>query len=488
MLRLRFSTQLIIVIALGICAVILYYPILSWSFWKDDWWFLYGSYSLDKKFLTNILQPGTVLQFLIEWPIFLTSPLPYMSIGIGLKTLYAYVLGIFVSKLISKNVQIMVSLLALLLPIGLDAVGWPSAHVTLVSGILLMVGTTVICSSIKHKLLGFFCFGIACFLDPGRSILVILFNLVFLYKKNKISKTSMITIASSVGMVITLILIYMHQYLSQFQIIKFINSIFAGSSHFNLMHIVSFARNYFSSLSNLFLGFLISKPHYLSSAIVSNKDFTEGITVCFLIAILCVIAYRKKQDTVPIYALCWISISYITPWLFEPRISQSIYHRYMVIPGIGLYILLAWILNSIRSRYIRNLCLIALLCIGGFHSIRFLQSQSELRQHARTIELYSHLISEEKKYRSPIIFYLIGSDILIPGAISFAENMPISVLTHRIDNSTLPQIAIVPEHIKKYVCNTNGSTIYTVLSIDVNTGIDIRTRSVELLSSSLCDK
>jgi hypothetical protein len=62
-----------------------------------------------------------------------------MSIGIGLKTLYAYVLGIFVSKLISKNVQIMVSLLALLLP-GLDAVGWPSAYVA--SGILLMAGST----------------------------------------------------------------------------------------------------------------------------------------------------------------------------------------------------------------------------------------------------------------------------------------------------------------------------------------------------------
>lgn len=488
MLRLRFSTQLSIVIALAFCAIVLYYPILTWSFWKDDWWFLYGSYSLNKKFLTNILQPGTVLQFLIEWPIFLTSPLPYMSIGICLKTLYAYVLGIFVSKLISKNVQIMVSLLALLLPIGLDAVGWPSAHVTLASGILLMIGTTVIYSSFTYKFIGFFCFGIACFLDPGRTLLVILFNLVFLYWKNKISKSSMISIAASVGILITLILIYMHQYLSQFQIIKFINSILAGSSHFNLMHIVSFTRNYFSSLSNLFLGFLMSKPHYLSSAIVSNIDFIEGIAVCFLIAILCIFAYRRNQDTVPIYSLGWILFAYITPWLFEPRISQSIYHRYMVIPGIGLYILLAWILNSIRSRYLRNVCLIALLCIGGLHSIRFLQSQSELRQHARTIELYSHLISEEKKYRSPIIFYLIGSDILIPGAISFAENMPLSVLTHRIDNAKLPRVAILPEHISLYACSGHAGTMYTLITVDVNTQAKIRTRSIETLPYTRCNK
>ncbi len=160
----------------------------------------------------------------------------------------------------------------------------------------------------------------------------------------------------------------------------------------------------------------------------------------------------------------------------------------MVIPGIGLYILLAWILNSIRTRYIRNVFLITLICIGGYHSVRFFQSQSPFRLHSRTIELYSYLISEEKKYTAPIIFYLIGSDILIPGAISFAENMPLSVLTHRIDNSKLPRVAILPEHITLYACSGHAGTMYTLITVDVNTQAKIRTRSIETLPYSRCNK
>jgi hypothetical protein len=466
-------------------ALYLYFPVFHWTFWKDDWWFLWGSYALHPRLFTNIIQPGTVIQFLVGWNVFHAWPLPYMVFGILCKVYFAYILGLLCGQIVSKRIQLPMTWVGLVFPIGIDAVGWPSAHVTLMAAGLLLSGLYWIYAEKPKTWIGYLLLFLSFAFDPGRTIGVLAVLLWVLYRQKKVRAVVLKILGGASICVAIGIMWKIRTLLSDFQVMKYVLYLEKTRSLSTLGHTWKYIFDYFASIGNLLYGSFWELPNYLATGIYTRTIAVVGFISIVALSAFTLHLYRKYHERIPLAALAWILVGYLIPWLFEPRITLSVYHRYMVIPSIGYFLLIAWGIDRIKIHWVHLLLCVCIVGRGVWISNQFIVSQIPFRDISRSDEFYTVIESIKLTTTSPIIIHVTGTDQFIPAALSFSEEMPLALKLRTKDFSKMPFIAITPEMLKQYECGKKNpfavfgytpmvETRFSVVHVQVDTGRPIQ--------------
>lgn len=305
--------------------------IISFTFWKDDWPLLWGALHHFETFRAYWSHPATVIEFMWLTKIFNTNPLPWMVTGILLRIFVALALMKFAKQLTKSDMVAWLSGIFFAVSVaGIDAVGWPSAHVVLISSILLLTGLTFLLEK-RYMLFTVFT-GVGFAMDPFRNFPV--FLIILLLNRTKFVIRLIIS-----GFLVLLL-----------TIIPFNNAIMRSHlfAHFKLEYIISkyyYIGNLINSLVHLFAGWLAWFREYGSTG-EYNRIWTRVGIVCFVI--LAGLLSRLKKP--PVLGLIWAIIFYIPNWLFEPRLTMGITHRYMVISNIGFILFLSQIISKISNK------------------------------------------------------------------------------------------------------------------------------------------
>jgi hypothetical protein len=123
---------------------------LNFTFWKDDWHLLWGSLYDVRSIHQYWDHPMTFIEFVWLTKLFGTQPFWWQIIGIVLRIGTALSLSVFGIALTSSvSAGLLAGVLFAGTVIGMDAVGWPAAHVSLVSAIFLLTGMTYLIRYLK---------------------------------------------------------------------------------------------------------------------------------------------------------------------------------------------------------------------------------------------------------------------------------------------------------------------------------------------------
>jgi|GEM_PF-6534361 len=439
--------------------------VLGFSFWKDDWGYFWTTAN-NVPYTVFFLHPGTLLEFFLLIPIFGKNIFLWQLTGLVLKIIASYTV-FQLTRSLTKNEKAgyIAGIFIAVTYLGMDAVGWVSAHIMLINSIMLCMSITLFirCLEQKKKKHGVFFFAssiVFLILDPGRNIILFPLLLVYLFlfcpKILRSGKFVRIAIGVvGVSIIVSAVLLSRPFAVIGLSSLDYLNS--TMTSPLRIIGKLYVIQRYFHTFGVMLVGWWYPLTEFDNTLSYSRLTALTGCML-FLGFLSTIYIFLKKRSTpLAIILFCFsiLFFSYLPNWLFEPRLIIGGTHRYMTVSMIGFIMLLSYSLSGIRARGIAYF-LAGLFIFGNIVSVRkVLDTYEKERSSPMTQRIYQSFDEMMPKHAYPSIILITGDHPIInPG---FYFSMPASLAVtgdlHRIDQ--------MPWYIRDF----NGSNYEMVVSL-----------------------
>jgi len=354
----RFRYRLIIFCAYVIVAYLFFGRGLSYQFWADDWNYLWLVGHPFRFPIVSWLHPGTMVEFIV-----LDRVLGYMQVhlwqhvGILLKACAAFaVMDLAFALTKARRAAICSGFIYAVLPSGMEAIHWASAHIVLFDVIVSAEAIALYIQQIRGQLARVWVVWvvviIAIVIDPIRMVALLWVPYFVSHylapkaKHNRILDPAKIIFIVLGGAIYALLAVW--------------------------QALAYWARDYGSAAS---LVDSIEKIRYLPGMVLyavgswawptMNKVQEMHPIISLAACITVVLGARyifQKRNTTPalrlrtlmIFSGVWIVTTVITQWAYDPDGLFTVAHRYFVLPGVGVALLLGYLVSVIphRMRYV----------------------------------------------------------------------------------------------------------------------------------------
>lgn len=434
-----------------------YWRVLTFTFWKDDWWLLWSSlYRLSA--LRDWLHPGTPIEFMTFAPLFGMHPLPWQVLGLVSHVAIAIAVVLFVQALTQSKLAARLSGIFYAASFaGMDAVGWPSAHVTLWAVLFLLIGLYYFTRFVRERLVHFLWIsllymGIAFIFDPFRvfPVFLIMPLITFIHDKSlvlRFLKAEAVVVVVA-GIIVVYVLGY-HIYGSQ--LMTHLTSPMALLSHINVIG------NYFNSLANLFTGWLIRFPEDGSTGVYNPFWARFGF---FIFCVTAGIGYEyfqrvRKSVGMILLFLVWVFIFYIPDWLFEPRLTMGGTHRYLAISAVGFIALVGYLLSLIRNRTVVMALTMFFILVNIVTANHFFAVAADYRSASRVNAFWGKIDADVPPNLHNLIFVFSGEDPVKTYALSLSGGYPFALRRHIVELAGTPVVTDDHSRIENLLCKEN---------------------------------
>lgn|GEM_PF-5953352 len=274
---------------------------LGFSLWEDDWNYFWLVTHRFRYPVISWLHPGTMFEFYVLYPIFGTNALLWQSAGILLKgaaSVAVYDLGVVL--LGSSTGAIVSTLIFALLPLGLEAISWPSAYVVLLDVIFLSQAAAIYVRSVQNRtsfpFAGWLWVVLAIVADPMRALFLIWIPFMFPTTSFlKIEKRRMVPAFA----VVTILSVYVELAFMPALTKWYGGYWFSGSVHSLFPRLLT----YFASIGNMVSGWIVPvarTPFDLGRSQRSMGSMVTGAVALTLFGLSTVRALVRKTKSVPL--------------------------------------------------------------------------------------------------------------------------------------------------------------------------------------------
>lgn len=432
-----------------------YWRILTFTFWKDDWFLLWSALNKLDSFYLYWAHPGTPIEFLVATPLFGTNPILWQLTGLAIHLAIALTVVLFIYEITqSKFAARLTGIFYSASFAGMDAVGWPSAHVVLWASLFLLTGLYFFTRFMRKHLvsslwISLLYLGIAVVIDPFRvlPVFLILPLITHIWDKAFLFRVIRAEVFILVSVLILLIVTLGHHIFGS-QLATHLNSPSQLFTHINVIG------NYFNSISNLFTGWLIRFPEDGSTGVYNPFWARFGFFIFCLAAGVGYDYFKRARKSIGIVLLLllWIFLFYIPNWLFEPRLTMGGTHRYMVIPAIGFSALVGYLLSLIRNRAIGGALAVFFIIVNIVTANHFSAAASEYRSASLVSGFWKKVDADVPQNIRNLIFAFTGEDPVKTYALSLSGGYPFAMRRHIADQSLVPVTTEDRKYMDKLLC------------------------------------
>ena len=438
-----------------------YWRIFEFTFWKDDWWLLWsGLYNVAG--LRDWLHPGTPIEFMILSSIFGTHPFLWQLTGFILHVCVSLALAAFVRTLVeNQKVGILAGLFYAASFAGMDAVGWPSAHVVLFVSLMLLVGLRYFTMYVRSRThlsltiaLLYIC--IALVFDPFRTLpvfLILPLIIKIIAPKDKTFFTRFFQVELLTMMVILWAVVSVLGYhIVGSQLVTHITGYIQNPVQ--LLRHIYIVGNYFNSIANLLFGWVIRFPEDGSTGIYSSFWARIGFFVfCVTTGIAyAYIKYSRRLIGIILFGLSWMFIFYLPNWMFEPRLTMGGTHRYMVLSAVGFIALVSYLVSQLKDRVILISVSFIFITANVFMANYFWVQAAHYRSAKHITAFWRQIDSDVPEKLTRIIFMFSGEDPTKTYGLSLSGPYPYAFNRHIINRVDLPIVTEDRDYLDKLIC------------------------------------
>jgi hypothetical protein len=456
------NNYLLIILLFSFLSFLSFRRVLDFTFWKDDWFPLYNPSAL-KGYLVH---PAGNLEFLLFKNIFGINPFGWEFFGIIIRVVDSFVVYLLITKLTkSKLAGFLSGVFFASTFMGLDAVGWVSANASTISIFFVCLSIYFwLCYYSEYKnryylfFVLFFIIGMIC--DPARVFpLIFLLPVLRLFLFSKIKEKNFIKIVTIgfyiiFGLISVLIVIYLK---------KIGNSSFLIISHLFInpgliLGKIYLVGNFFGSLGNLLLGWIINIPETASTSVYNKLYARIAFILLPILGILSFYSFKtkSKRATILLFLILWIIVFYIPNWIAEPRLTLSGTHRFMVFSSVGFIGLTAYLISLLRNKYIMIFLSVFFMAMNIYASNRILSEQSKYRSKILVDSLWDRIDRDIPNNERNSIFMYIGEEPVRGQALALSGSIPFGIKRQIKDPYDLPIVTDDLQLIIKLLCSSNA--------------------------------
>src|SRR3989344_4898538 len=454
----NFLLYLLILILLSLLS---YHKVLGFAFWKDDW---YGIYQKDH-LNSFLLHPGATLEWVFLSKLFGENTFFWQLTGILLRILDSVAIYLMMRKVSKSRIAGFLSGIFFASTFGaLDTVGWASAHISSIAIFFMCLSVYFwlkFYEDLKNKnfLLYFIFLILAMLADPIRVVPIIIL-LAFLrktiFKENKNSKFAKI-IQGSFYLFLVLVFLFVFWYLNLtgypgFSLIpKIIDS---PSYVLNKSYLIG---NYWGSLGNLILGWIISIPENASTGEYNKLYARIAFILVPFLSIFIFLFYRLRSGKFAIAAflISWILVFYLPNWIAEPRLTMGGTHRFLNFSTVGFISLVAFGISFIRARFLLISFAIFFVIMNIITSNRILVQESKYRSKEIVEAVWNKIDNDFPKNEKDSIFIYRGEEPLRGNILALSGSIPIGIKRNIKDPYDFPIVTDDLDLIVKLLCFEN---------------------------------
>ena len=453
-----------------------YGQILKFSFWKDDWILLWSGLYHPELFMGNWMHPATNIEFILLGRWFGENPLLWHLFGIMLRSAAAGSVALMIGK-ITKSVAtgILSGILFATSAIGLDAVGWPSAHVVLVALSFLCLGFSFFIDYVRKpsgRTLVLFVFwtSVGILADPWRALPIVFLFWLFIAlfgsaRAKSFMRTMQIPSLVVLAIVVVLFSLWHREVIWGTRLAIFL-------SHEWQHPLVVFRKmvlinTYGNSLYNLVTGWILVLAEDGSTGVYNRVNALTGgigvatVTVWSLVGI----KKRNKYARIVLFFVLWMLLFYLPNWLFEPAITVGATHRYLVISSVGFLGLIAYTATHMKPVFLAGL-LTGCFIIANFVMVQQRLAFASRYRSAKVVDMIWDTIDHSVASTSEVnIFMYSGEDPLITYVLNLSGPAPFALRRTIDDPNLFPLITADTEKILYYLCSQHP--MVSVLGKDV---------------------
>lgn len=390
------------------------YPVLSFTFWKDDWYFLLLSLTDPGKLMGAWIHPGTIAEFYVFGRLFGSDPLAWMHIGLLLRAIVSFGISVVLQSVTSPVIALFAGFLYAVGPFGLEVNGWPSGHVVLVSAVFFLFGLRLFIEDngthFGRSIFGTALIALSLLSDPARTVVGIIAVLMVIATWQANKKRIVALVAITVIIVVALLF-------NTFTIGKLSEAFgaFSTNERSAKLMLAPFG-TFFADYYQLSIGWLYHTEHGITEeghAYYRKHHSRIGFVLMAVFGLWSIYRLRLRRDYVPLLLLVW-QIGFLVPsWLFNTDLVISPVHRYMVLPAIGYVMFLTLLLFEIKHTYIRFFVITGLIVFASYLSWTRYSHYTQYREAMRVHEIYDAIIEKTRDVGGRAVIVVKGDDPLL---------------------------------------------------------------------------
>jgi len=458
------------------------YHVFCFGFYKDDWVFYWNSLYRPDLLFRVWLHPGTIFEFMVFSYLFGLNFILWNFLGVLLKafaSLGVYLISISLNKS-TKAGSVIAAVLFTFSPLGVEAVGWSSAHV--VNLMVFFAGLSfyyllkyLTKKGQKYRTYAIFFTLFTIFLDPGRGFGLLIMQVLILYIRSNrnfirrnIFKLVLFTVITSTILFVVFFL--------QSKTIGGFPGVFKLFTNYdnNINSTVTKLKivgHFFNSVYNIISGVIINSPHELTEiahGIYSKISAIIGIFIIQLILFILLIYSRLNKEIYNFILIClmWLLVFLGLQWAYDPNLIIASVHRYMVLPAVSIYLLLGWFLSEIKNKYFRISILIGIILLQIFSVQKYYSQVSGYRDHYLINTIWNRIENSigDFKYRQ-ILIMIYGEEPYYTNIFKISGTVPLAVMKEIQDIRDWPIMTNKHSEVREIVCSRSFS--YELAGINI---------------------
>ncbi len=473
--------KVLYVALLGILVYASHGKALQFTFWKDDWFYLWNELYVTRLLTPILLHPGTFIELRVFGRIFSEHPYFWQVLGLFIKIAASVSVALLTFGVTrSKKASALAGVFFAASSAGLEATIWVSAHVTNILVIFLSLGTYYLFQYLRNAQPKILIISVALFImaiadDPIRAAPVLgLFVYVYFFLASHAIQRKLQSFLPLAGVLVFIggiCLIIARDFILNTPILRFLATNSKGvSGVVSRIHLVG---QYFHSLFSLMTNWVIPPAHYVNEAShgLYNPLFARlGLLILVLIGIWCVLMWRKNRMVTRrvVFFLLWMLLFYLTNWLSEPRIIATGNHRFLTVSNAGFVALVAYGLTGIRSTYIAALCA-AVFLFANMTMSRHQLSELYAYRSAQTVDaVWKQIDNETSKNVYRKVFMLTGDEPANTNIFVISGATPFALLRKLSHPEDIPVVTNDPAVIARMICDSNTLSLTDVYAWEIH--------------------
>jgi hypothetical protein len=201
-------------------------------------------------------------------------------------------------------------------------------------------------------------------------------------------------------------------------------------------------------------GWLIRFPEDASTGVYHKVVARIGF---FVFCLMLGFASRLRQVTskqvrVIVFSFLWMFVLYIPNWLFEPRLTMGITHRYMVLSSLGFVLGVAYLISLVRSRTLQVIFSLFFVIANFWMAHYYIGIASRYRSVTTVSFLWNTIRTDVKNKLQPYIFVYQGDDPVKTYALELSGPAPFGLIRQISNVYDLPVVTEDTALIEKLLC------------------------------------